>query len=692
MDKLDPICKQIPHILHGGDYNPDQWLHMPEILEEDVRLMKLAGINSASVAIFAWRALEPEEGVYNFEWLDRVMDRLYENGISVVLATPSGARPAWMDAQHPEVLRVGADRVRNLHGERHNHCYTSPYYRRKVREMNALLAERYGKHPALTMWHISNEYGGECHCERCQEAFREWLRDRYDGDIEKLNRAWWTSFWSHRYGTFEEIESPSPHGENSVHGLKLDWMRFVTFQTRSFLENETAPLKALTPDIPVVTNLMGTYPGLDPWKLAPSLDAISWDNYPRWHSDERPTWEMAANIAFVHDLNRSLKKKPFLMMESTPSQVNWMPINKLKRPGMHILASMQAVAHGSDSVQYFQWRKGRGASEKFHGAVVDHCGHENTRVFREVAELGRMLRKLDGVVGTNVPAEAAVIYDWENEWAVRDFQGFHQHRDYENVCKEHYRALWKRGVSADVIDMEQDFSGYRLLAAPMLYMLKPGVAARLRTFVENGGDLVLTYLSGYVNETDLCWLGGFPGDGLREVCGIWNEETDALYPSDSNRVCFGENSLGMEGEYRAFEVCEVIHAEGCETLAVYGEDFYAGMPAVTMNRFGKGRCFYIAARTDSALSDTLYERILTSSPVKPVLDTVLPEGVSVTRRCGGTEEYLFLMNFSETTKTVHLPDGFEAADVLEGGSVSGEIILPVYGVRVLRAGVRTDLS
>ena len=213
MEKFPPLVPAAPGLIHGGDYNPDQWLGYPDVLKEDVRLMNLAGVNSASVAIFAWAALEPEEGKYNFEWLDETFDRLWKAGVRVILATPSGARPAWMDEKYPEVLRVNADRTKNLHGLRHNHCFTSPYYRQKVREMNRMLAERYGKHPALMMWHLSNEYGGECHCPLCQEAFRNWLRKKYDNDIEKLNHEWWTYFWSHRYTSFDQIESPSPLGD-----------------------------------------------------------------------------------------------------------------------------------------------------------------------------------------------------------------------------------------------------------------------------------------------------------------------------------------------------------------------------------------------------------------------------------------------------------------------------------------------
>ena len=257
---------------------------------------------------------------------------------------------------------------------------------------------------------------------------------------------------------------------------------------------------------------MGTYEGLNYWKFAPYLDVVSWDSYPRWHG-EKPDWKLASEVGFVHDINRSLKHgKPFLLMESTPSMTNWMEVAKLKRPGMHLLSSIQAVAHGSDSVQYFQWRKSRGGSEKFHGAVVDHCGHENTRVFNDVKEVGETLEKLDDIVGTTINPEVAIIYDWENKWAIDGAYGpRREKKDYLPTCQAHYLPFWEKGIPVDVIDMDQDFSRYKLLIAPMLHMVRSGVGEKVEEFVKNGGTFVATYWSGIVNENDLCFLGGFPG-------------------------------------------------------------------------------------------------------------------------------------------------------------------------------------
>jgi beta-galactosidase len=670
--------------MHGADYNPDQWLHDPAVLAEDIRLMKLAKCNVMSVGIFAWSQLEPEEGAFTFEWLDRVLDTLVENGIYVWLATPSGARPAWMSERYPEVLRVSANRVRNLHGGRHNHCYTSPVYREKVALINAKLAERYAHHPAVVGWHISNEYGGDCHCGLCQDAFRSWLKNIY-GSLEVLNRAWWTTFWSHTYTSWEQIESPAPHGESQVHGMNLDWNRFVTDQTVDFCRHEIAPVKAVHSELPVTTNFHDQQ-GLNYWKFTDLLDVISWDAYPTWHAASSDG-ELAALVSMNYDMYRSMKKgQPFLLMESTPSLTNWQPVSKLKRPGMHLLSSLQAVAHGSDSVQYFQWRKSRGSSEKFHGAVVDHAGHEHTRVFRDVAVVGSVLEKLNDILGTTAPAEAAVVFDWENRWAVKDAQGPRNGGiHYEETVLRHYRAFWEQGIPVDVVDMEADFSRYKLVVAPMLYMVRPGVGEAIERFVESGGTFVATYWSGIVDENDLCFLGGFPGP-LRNVLGIWAEEIEGLHDHDRNAMEFQpDNPLGLSGNYELHELCELIHAEGAETLAVYKEDFYAGRPAVTVNRYGKGQAYYVAARAKEPFYERFISQVAEQAGVRRAMDTALPEGVTVQVRTDGETDYVFVMNFSGREQRILL-DRHEYEDMIASSAAAAgsELLVPANGVRVLK--------
>lgn len=680
--KYPPINPKFPFFLHGGDYNPDQW---PEkVWSEDMRLMKLSHCNAMSVGIFAWARLEPAEGQFDFDWLDRVMDMIAENDGVAVLATPSGARPAWMARQYPEVLRVRPDRGRNLFGRRHNHCLTSPIYREKVHIINSKLAERYAHHPALAVWHLSNEYNGECHCDLCRAAFVEWLKEKY-GTLDAVNQAWWSAFWSHTYTDWDLIEPPSPIGETSVHGLNLDWKRFVTDQTIDFMRHEIAALRQFSPDTPVTTNMMGTFPGLNYWKFAPHLDVISWDSYPTWHRADNV--QLASEIAFVHDINRSLKGgKPFMLMESVPSATNWVQSAKVKRPGMHALSSLQAVAHGSDTVQYFQWRKSRGSSEKFHGAVVDHVGHENTRVFRDITDLGVKLEKLAPVVGTTVRPDVAIIYDWENMWAMNDAQGPRRgDKGYLDACKRHYRAFWAQGIPVDIIDMEQDFSRYKLLVAPMLYMLRPGVDERIAAFVKAGGTFVATYWSGIVDENDLCILGGWPGGKLRQVLGIWDEEIDALYEDDRNAaVPVAGNPLGLSGEYPLSDYCALIHPEGASVLATYKADFYAGRPALTANGFGDGRAYYIASNPDDRFLADFYGALDADLGLLRSLDADLPHGVSAQLRTDGETTYAFVMNFNDGPATLDLGDaGY--TDLLTGETLAGEVVLGVYDVKVLVA-------
>ena len=661
-----------PWLIHGGDYNPDQWIDTPEIWDEDVRLMKLAHVNSATVGIFSWSLLEPEEGRYDFGWLETVLDKLHAGGIAAILATPSGARPPWLAQRYPEVLRVEESGLRNEYGVRHNHCLTSPVYREKVRAINRALAERFRDHPALAMWHVSNEYSGACHCELCQRAFRDWLRETYHNDINELNHYWWNGFWSHRFTDFSQISSPKGRGESHVPALTLDWNRFVTAQHISFLDNETAPLRELTPEIPVTTNMMCLYPGVNYQEMAKHVDVISWDSYPMWEQGQNE--KEALTHAFSHDLFRSMKQgKPFLMMESTPSNVNWRPVNKLPRPERQAQAAMLALALGADSVQYFQWRKSRGGHEKFHGAVVDHAGHENTRVFRQVAELGRQLEKLADVAGSRCQSRVAVIYDWENRWATDRYCGYNNtRRDYAEECVRWYAPFLRRGISVDVISETDDYAPYELIIAPYLYLLRDGVKESIADYVKNGGRFVTTYLCGNVDPHDLCYLGGFPAEELKQVFGVWAEETDAL-PADAP----GEAEYRGK-RYSVDHVCDILHAEGAQVLGTYRTDFYAGSPAVTRNRFGNGAAWYCAFRNDGGFADDFCADLLEECGIAPDTGVQAPPEVFLRRR----GDHLFLLNFSDAPRTVLLDGVYH--DALNGAAVEGALELPVCGYAVLR--------
>ncbi len=678
-NEFKPLTPKFPKFVHGGDYNPDQWLDHPEILEEDIKLMKEAHCNCMSIGIFAWATLEPEEGVYRFEWLDSVIDNLYNNGIYTVLATPSGARPHWMAKKYPEVLRVGPNRVRNLFGKRHNHCYTSPIYREKVWQINTKLAQRYSNHPGVILWHLSNEYSGDCHCELCQKAFREYLKDKYK-TLDNLNKAWWTSFWSHTYTDWSQIESPAPHGEDIVHGMNLDWNRFVTHQTSDFIKWEAKAVKSVNPDIPTTINMMMYFDGLNYQVIKDDIDVISWDAYPKWHHVGDET-QVASEFAMYHDLMRSLKDRPFMLMESTPSMTNWQEVSKLKRPGMHLLSSLQAVAHGSNSVQYFQWRKSRGSSEKLHGAVVDHYGKSDTRVFRDVRDVGIALEKLQCLYDSNVKAKVALIFDVENAWGVNDSQGPRNCGvKYKETVLAHYRALWELGVSVDIIDMTCDLSKYSVVIAPMVYMLRDGFSDRVKKFVSDGGSFVMTYWSGIVNETDLCFLGGMPGE-MMDVMGIRSEEIDSLYDGETNCIVkCGEAPDTMKEKYTASELCDLIHCITAKPLYTYGEDFYAGMAALTENDFGKGKSYYIASRNEPAFQKDFYRELLKRTDVEPNFKGELPYGVTVGKRVGD-KDYLFVQNYTKNEQTLTLDR--EYTDILSGEKYAGTLSLKPYDVKVI---------
>ena len=652
------MAKQIryDHFLHGGDYNPEQWLDRPDILKKDIEYFKKAHINTVSMGMFSWAVLEPEEGRYNFDWLEDVINNLYKEGIYTILSTPSGARPKWMADKYKEVLRVDPDRTRRFFGGRHNHCYTSPVYREKIYNINKKLSEHFGKHPAVILWHISNEYGGECHCPLCQEKFREWLKEKY-GTIENLNSSWCTTFWSHTYNSFDQIESPSPKGENALHALTLDWKRFVTDRTVDFMRHEISAIRAGGSELPATANLMYDYDGLDYKKFKDVMDIVSWDNYPSWHKKDENT--TAVDGAMQHDLMRSIRKAPFLLMESCPSATNWKPINKLKKPGMHLAASLQAVAHGSDSVLYFQLRQSQGASEKFHGAVIDHYGGDDTRVFREVTEVGEALEQIREIVGSEIKCQAAVLYDRENDWALKDAQGpRNEDMHYQECVQKQYRALRRKGCNTDIITMEHDLSDYKLVTVPMAYMFYHGYAEKLCTFAENGGTLVISYWSGLVDETDKCYLEGTP-HGLMEAAGIRTEEIDALYDWEENHgIPETGNHLGITKSYTCKNLCELAKVSDAEVMMRYSEDFYQGYPVLTHKKYGKGHVYYVAADMEAAFYEDFLGRAADEAGVDTPLDFV-PEGVSVTTRETEDTEYLFIQNFAGKTETVSVSEEYE---------------------------------
>ena len=673
---MSVLFPKIPVLLHGGDYNPDQWLDRPDILEEDIKMMKKAGVNTATVGVFSWSALEPQEGNFQFGWLHDIMDKLYENGIYTVLATPTGARPAWMDEKYPSVLRVEKDGRRNHHSGRHNHCMSSLEYRALVEKMDTKLAQEFGNHPGLILWHISNELGGECYCDSCKKRFQEYLREKYHNNIEELNKQWWTSFWSRRFDSFEQIEPPYDNGEHSILGLNLDWKRFNSWNMKDYLAFERRILKKYTPQVPATANFMKLFEQLDYVDLAKEIDIISWDGYPSWNNDYETPADTASELSFDHAVMRSLKKdKPFMLMESTPSLVNWHSVNKLKRPGILRASSIQTIGCGSDTVQYFQWRKGRGAAEQFHGAVVDHLGRDDTRVFKEVSEVGELLKKLAPVTGSRVASKAAVLFDWSNRWAIKDMQGMaHDTKNYEKEVRKFYNIHLKKGINADIVFPLEDLSSYSLVVLPMYYAVSKEAGAWLKEYVKNGGTVVATYLTAYVNENTLAYLGGFPGAGLGEVFGLYAEELDTLYPTDSNAVLMKDGNKAIVKDY-----CELIKLTGAEVLGTYESDFYAGMPAVTVHSYGNGKAYYIGTRMEEEDLIKFFTPIWSECGIK---EKELPEGVEyLTRTAEDGSTFDFYVNYNAMPAIVQLSK--DGTNLLNGEAVSGKVeILPFNAIVV----------
>lgn len=675
------LFSQLKGFAHGGDYNPEQWLEYPDILEQDITLMKKASINCVSLGIFSWSFYEPEENLFQFDWMEKIIDRLYENGIYVVLATPSGARPAWLDAKYPEAMRVDSYGVRNHHGNRHNHCMSSEKYRELVRRIDTRIAERFANHPAVLMWHISNEFGGYCYCDKCKERFQSYLRKKFDNRIELLNHAWWTGFWSHRYNSFEQIEPPYSNGETSILALNIEWRRFSTWNATDFMKMEIDTVKPFRPELPVTTNfmMMQVFDDYDYQKMALSLDVISWDSYPLFHNDFESLEDTFLLNAFNHSMFRAMKQdRPFMMMESAPGLVNWAAVNKYRRPGIHELAGIQAVACGSDTVQYFQIRKGRGAFEQYHGAVIDHAGTDTTRIFKEVAGLGQGLNRISEVSGSLHRNKVAVIFDTECRWAIDDAKALSEkNKKYMDTCVGIWKELMKLGVEADVIGKDNDFSSYKAVFAPMLYMVSDELGDRIRQYVKNGGHFWTTYFTGYVDENLLCHLGGFPGAGLTEVFGIISEEIDAFYPSDRNHVHWNADGNCSE----VVDYAEYIHATTAEVLGIYTDDYVKDQPAVTVNHYGAGIAYYVACRMEPRDMHRFLEQVCTDAgvPVKKNLD-----GIEYHVRYGNDCAYEFYLNTGNSDRQLSDLDGI---DLKNSQKVSKTMTLKPRAYLILKKGI-----
>jgi beta-galactosidase len=662
-----------PMLAFGGDYNPEQWPE--ETWDEDVRLMREARVNLVSVGIFSWSLLEPSEGVYEFGWLDRVLDLLHANGIRVDLANATASPPPWFSHQYPHSLPVTADGVRHSYGSRQAFAASSPEYRRAAAALTEQIAARYKDHPAVVMWHVHNEYG--CHnqpdySDGAAAGFRSWLETRY-GTLDGLNAAWGTAFWSQRYYAWEEILPPRTSGTWVNPTQQLDFARYSSDELLECYKAEAAVIRSHSPH-PVTTNFMGFNMGLhqpvDYWRWAKQMDVVSNDHY-LIAEDPRNFQELAATA----DLTRGWAQgKPWLLMEHSTSAVNWQSRNIAKAPGEMLRNSMQHVARGADGALFFQWRASRAGAEKFHSGMLPHAGTD-TKVWREVVQLGQTLRSLAEIAGSEVigasgRVDVAIIHDTDARWASE--LDSHPSVDASNIAETRrwHDAFYRAGIPTDFRQSTDDLSGYRLVVAPMQYLVTDDGAANLDGYVRSGRHLVLTYFSGIVDENDHIRLGSYPGT-FSGLLGIHMEEFFPLRAGDAVELSrFGDGSFWSE----------LGKATTAEVLAVVEEGPVAGSPAVTRNAAGDGRAYYVATSLTPEGMAELLAVLCEDAGVEPLLRN-LPEDVEVARRSKDGTDWTFFINHSP--EGVQLPvSGFE---LISGQDLGGALELAAGSIAVVRS-------
>jgi beta-galactosidase len=656
-----------PGLWYGGDYNPEQW--GPDTWAEDDELMRRAGVNTATVGVFAWSSLEPEEGKYSFDWLDRTLDRLHGNGIRAVLATPTASPPPWFSFAHPDALPVTADGTRLWHGSRDTYCAAAPAYRRAALRIAEALADRYAGHPALAMWHVHNEYGTLCHCDHAATAFRRWLRERYDGDLAALNTAWNTAFWSQGYADWDQIVPPRATQYLPNPGQTLDFSRFWSDELLAAYREQRDALRLASPGIPVTTNFMlpNDYQNLDLWRWGREVDVVAVDHYLN-----SPGPAGREDLAFGADQARSFNRgKPWLLMEQGTSVIYLYDqgIIAAKEPGQLRSDSLGYLARGSDSMMFFQWRAGRGGAELHHSAMVPHAGPD-TRVFREIVELGSDVGRLAELAGSRVRAPVAVLWDVESWWAMESRGQPSTRMRYLPALREVHAALWRAGVVTDLAHPEDNLSRYDAVFAPSLYLLSDSGAASLEEYVRAGGRLVVGCFSGVADQRHAIRLGGYPG-GLMEVLGLRVEEFHPL--TDDRIVTLSTGATGTRWS-------EDLQARDAEVLATYVGGPLDGKPAITQNRYGAGTGWYVSTCLDAAALAALVDQVLAVAGVEPALPGAGANLEAVRRFGDDGRSWLFVFNHGDADCQVPA----RGLDLLTGAQADGVLRLAPGAAAVVR--------
>ncbi|MFI8872289.1 beta-galactosidase [Streptomyces sp. NPDC055243] len=661
-----------PRLVYGADYNPEQWPRA--VWEEDVRLMREAGVNIVSVGIFSWARIQPDRDTWDFAWLDEVMDLLHAGGIGVDLATATASPPPWLTAAHPEILPVTASGETVWPGARQHWRPTSPVFREHALRLVRAMAGRYAEHPALVAWHVSNELG--CHniydySDDAARAFRDWLRARYT-TLDGLNHAWGTAFWAQRYSDWQQILPPRLAASHPNPTQQLDFKRFSSDALKEYLRAERDVLRELTPQVPITTNfmVMGGTKGMDYADWAGEIDFVSNDHY------VVPGPQARDELSFSANLTSSIAgHRPWFLMEHSTSAVNWQPVNLAKREGDLARDSLLHVAHGADAVCFFQWRQSAAGAEKYHSAMVPHAGADS-ELFRAVTGLGQTLKALAPVAGTErEPARVAVLFDWDSWWASEQDSHPTSLLDYHQEALDWYSALLALGVRADVVTRRTELAPYDVLIAPVLHVVPEALAKDLTRYAEGGGHLITTYFSGIVDENDHIWLGGYPG-ALRDLLGIRVEEFGPLLADDT--VELDNATTGTVWSDRI-----TVTGPEVEVLARYRTGAYAERPAVTRRAAGRGSAAYVSTRLGTDGLAALLPRLLAAAGVGSELPAPARGRVELAVRRDADSRYLFLVN--RTDDTVPLPG--LTGDVLIGGSrdaADGGLVLPPRDVAVLR--------
>ncbi|MFE7646093.1 beta-galactosidase [Streptomyces phaeoluteigriseus] len=658
-----------PRLAYGADYNPEQWPR--DVWEEDVRLMREAGVTVVSVAIFSWARIQPDQDTWDFGWLDEVMDLLHAGGIGVDLATATASPPPWLTTAHPEILPVTASGETVWPGARQHWRPTSPVFREHALRLVRELAARYKDHPALVAWHISNELG--CHnvydySDDAARAFRGWLRARY-GTLEALNHAWGTAFWSQRYSDWEQILPPRLAASHPNPTQQLDFKRFSSDALKDHLRAEREVLREITPNVPVTTNfmVMGNTKGMNYPDWAAEIDFVSNDHYVHPGPQDRDELSFSANLTSGISGGR-----PWFLMEHSTSAVNWQPVNVAKRPGDLARDALLHVAHGADAVCYFQWRQSAAGAEKYHSAMVPHAGADSD-LFRAVTALGDTLRTLAPVAGTErETARVGILYDWESWWASEQDSHPTSLLDYRQEALDWYSALLALGVRADLVTTRADLSRHQVLIAPVLHVVPAELAKELTRYTERGGHLITTYFSGVVDENDHVWLGGYPG-ALRELLGIRVEEFGPLLAGESVELDDGTTGTLWTDQITAADA-------DTQILARYRTGVQAGRPAVTRRPTGEGSASYVSTRLGVDGLVSLLPRLLEPAGVCSELPEEARGRVELTVRRGDSGRFLFLVNRTDDT----VPVTGLAGEVLVGtGGTDSALVLGPRQVAVL---------